>query len=640
MKTSAFLTTFCCLLCHVMLVAQPPLVNGWTPFLPSADTRIIYVSDSDGDDFTAHFYMPDDVAVGSDPFLPTGSIQAFKTIAAGMTQLRNGFPDWILLKKGDVFQNQHFGIINLSGRNSDEPVVFSSYGTSDQRPQIHTAGQPAISIGYYFDNNVCNDLAFCGLHLDPSPRPTDADPSAIQVFADFNNLLFEDIYVSYFFTAVVVLDPAGGGTASRSNLTIRRSAFCDSYTTGTAHTGGVFINNVDSILFEENLVDRNGWSDAIPGATANGFRHNTYFQVGNKNLTFRDNISSRASATGGGHRCGGIITGNLYLSNPQNLQFGTHETTINWPSEFVTGEVAYNVVLDSRVEPFDPGRGIRVQRAKNVQVHHNIVAHFTSMGTYNLGMFLDEAEDVEFNANIIYKWGNNMPTGPAYSSGIALGSGLTGMNVMANNAIQMENEKGYCFNTNAPFANVSFSENKYYNVNPQNNWFQPGGNFTAWSNMSGETGGQVLDVPYSDPERNISSYLATLGIVGDLDELISLRKAMNKSNWSDNFTAQVINNYIREGFDLDGPSAITLQTDTNNRVNCFPNPTTNILHIQSREHLQTIHVFSTQGINMMTVETVKDQLELDVHFLPPGMYFLQIILQNGDRVLSTFTKQP
>ncbi|MGD8240329.1 MAG: hypothetical protein PVH68_17370, partial [Armatimonadota bacterium] len=44
--------------------------EGWTIFEPSADTRILYVSSSEGDDGTAVAYEPADGAVGWDPFMP------------------------------------------------------------------------------------------------------------------------------------------------------------------------------------------------------------------------------------------------------------------------------------------------------------------------------------------------------------------------------------------------------------------------------------------------------------------------------------------------------------------------------------------------------------------------------------------
>jgi hypothetical protein len=70
---------------------RPPLVDvpfperwlpldddGWSSLKPAADSRLIYVSDSDGDDGTAVVYRPGDPAVGNDPLKPTGAIKPFK----------------------------------------------------------------------------------------------------------------------------------------------------------------------------------------------------------------------------------------------------------------------------------------------------------------------------------------------------------------------------------------------------------------------------------------------------------------------------------------------------------------------------------------------------------------------------------
>src|SRR5262249_26905785 len=62
--------------------------NGWTVFTPSADTIIFYVSSSTGNDIRG---------VPNDPTHP------YKTIAKGLSMLVNGHPDWLLLKKGDVW---------------------------------------------------------------------------------------------------------------------------------------------------------------------------------------------------------------------------------------------------------------------------------------------------------------------------------------------------------------------------------------------------------------------------------------------------------------------------------------------------------------------------------------------------------
>src|SRR6478735_7701128 len=67
---------------------------GWTVFAPSADTRIVYVSSSTGDDRTGVIGNLD---------------HPYKTLAAGRSRLRNGKPDWLLLKKGDTWTNEAFG---------------------------------------------------------------------------------------------------------------------------------------------------------------------------------------------------------------------------------------------------------------------------------------------------------------------------------------------------------------------------------------------------------------------------------------------------------------------------------------------------------------------------------------------------
>lgn len=115
MKTKLLYSTFF-LLISAVAFSQLPIVNGWTQFTASSDTRIIYVSDTDGDDATAEFYTSTSPEVGTDPFLPSGTVKAYKTISAAKNGLRNGFPDWILLKKGDVFTNQAFGMLTINAK--------------------------------------------------------------------------------------------------------------------------------------------------------------------------------------------------------------------------------------------------------------------------------------------------------------------------------------------------------------------------------------------------------------------------------------------------------------------------------------------------------------------------------------------
>src|SRR5262249_40883447 len=97
--------------------------NGWTVFTPSTDPKIIYVSSSTGNNANS----------GLSANAPV------KILSNGVSLLRNGYPDWLLLKKGDTWTNEVLGVpFALNGRSSQEPMLISSYG-SGARPKIETS---------------------------------------------------------------------------------------------------------------------------------------------------------------------------------------------------------------------------------------------------------------------------------------------------------------------------------------------------------------------------------------------------------------------------------------------------------------------------------------------------------------------
>src|SRR5690606_32346154 len=67
--------------------ASVPVV-GWSELTPSNDSRLIYVSSSEGDD--ENDGMSSDTPIHS--------------ITKASTLVRDGYPDWILLKRGDVWR--------------------------------------------------------------------------------------------------------------------------------------------------------------------------------------------------------------------------------------------------------------------------------------------------------------------------------------------------------------------------------------------------------------------------------------------------------------------------------------------------------------------------------------------------------
>jgi hypothetical protein len=542
MKYFLFLIFF---IFNILCVAQPPIVDGWTLFVPSADSRIIYVSSS-GNDATAQTYLPGSAAVGPNVFQPVGPIQPYATLAAAKAQLRAGFPDYLLLRSGDTWTNQAFGTLNIRGRNLNEPMLIGSYGTG-ARPRILTGESTGIEL----TGTDCSHVALVDLYLTPHTLGPGDTPTGILTFSPFANLTLENCVVTAFPSAIV----AHGNSGARSNLRMRRCLVTHNagYDNSTAQP--IFLDNIDGILMEECLLDHNGWNTAI-GSFPTAFKHNSYFQVHNSNVIFRKNIVARASATGIGMRCGGTVQDNLILENVNNLQFGTSETTINWPSESVTGEITGNVVIGARNESFDPGRAIFIAKAANVLVQNNIVKDYAPVAMSDAIIATDGYANLNLHQNIVYNWCPNIPFGPGTffetNNGIFLSGGGAGTNIISQNHIQQHNPGGGCLRSTT-FADKQFSQNRYVNPTP-NNAFQSGNiNYANWLAQSGETGSSYGNQSYTDPNRSIPTYLASIGASGGLAEFLATAATLSKTNWDSDYTAQSVIDYIRAGFDVSLP---------------------------------------------------------------------------------------
>lgn len=615
MKKFHLLLGFLCLLETVS--AQLPIVNGWTQFSLSPDSRILYVSDSDGNDATGVIYNSASPEVTSDPFHPTASVQAYKTIAAAFAHIRTGFPDWILLKNGDTFANQSFGTINRSGKNKNEPILIGAYGVSEDRPLILTGASNLISF-----TGSASHVAIVGLQAVPHTRSGTDEPSAVYLLnSPFESFLIENCYFDSYFMHIVAQDYVNTTTYTHRNFTARRNVLTNAYKIGGGG-GGVYMHQIDSILFEDNLIDHNGWNESVAGATASGFSHNTYFQSSCRNLIFRNNIVSRASAVGIGARCGGQITNNLLLSNPRNLFVGSFDQgQINWPTVGVSGEVAHNVILDARPESFDGGNGITIDRVRKLSIHHNIVAHFTASGSYNIGIGLDHIDSVYLKKNIVYNWANNQTTGPNYASGVSFGTSRLNSNRIDSNDVQLKNTQAHCISTNGTFANLQFRDNRYHNVVSANNWFG-NGNFTTWETASGEQNALQQEVNYLDPNRSIATYLTSISETGGLSEFITLRKNMTKAGWNEQLTASAVNSYIRIGFGMEEEQTAHLAEANEQTICVFPNPSsTRTFHIESNTK-QTAKIYSLTGAHVASfpLEEGMNTISVPQH----GVYLLEV----------------
>ncbi len=103
-----------------------------------------------------------------------------------------------------------------------------------------------------------------------------------------------------------------------NNLTIRRCIITDAYREET-HRQGIFINDSEHVLIEENVIDYNGWREGMAHTTRESLLgHNIYaqYQNGPGTFTIRNNIITRGSSHGVQLRSGGTMNGNYFARNP------------------------------------------------------------------------------------------------------------------------------------------------------------------------------------------------------------------------------------------------------------------------------------------------------------------------------------
>ena len=109
-------------------VGAPGSGGAFTVFTPSADTRIVYVSNSGGNDANDGL----------------SAVTPKRTIAAGVALLRDRRPDWLLLRTGDTFTNEPLAPNwMLSGRSASEKMLISTYGSGD-RPVVRMTDRSAF----------------------------------------------------------------------------------------------------------------------------------------------------------------------------------------------------------------------------------------------------------------------------------------------------------------------------------------------------------------------------------------------------------------------------------------------------------------------------------------------------------------
>lgn len=522
-------------------IGPPPLtfpeVEGWTAFAPSVDTVTIFVSSSTGDD-------------GYDGLTPA---TAKRTIAAGVDLLQHGSPDWLLLKRGDVWQ-EGLGQWKKSGRSASEPMVVWTYGDAPDRPLLLTSSHAAIwTNGGGGSPATIDNLAVVGLHFRPQAYTGGGDCPGAQLLQPSSHFWIEDCKFEGYSTNLVFQGNGGRHTDFR----LRRSVIVDAHndhSTGE-HSQGLYAYGVDGLLIEENVFDHNGWSESVPGAYADIYSHNLYIDNGNTGVEVRGNLIANASSHGLQLRCGGTVVDNLFVRNSIALLMGGGN---NPEPGGVRAEVLKNVILDGKnIDDANPrGWGIVLSNISSGSVAYNLVAN-NWLGTQPAGMILDGdalgdngpsagVHATEIRSNVFYRWGGGVLVEGDLSQ-------ITDL-VFARNDLQNYVVPAPLFaQTLAGTATAIQSyENRFFNkAVPTDAWTEIQSiphSMDYWKTQVGDTTSVIEEVSYPDPERSLADYNVVLGGTYGLDAFLAEARLQSFTNWRSAYTAAGASRYIRAGF--------------------------------------------------------------------------------------------
>ncbi|MFN0132390.1 MAG: GC-type dockerin domain-anchored protein [Phycisphaerales bacterium] len=503
--------------------------DGWTQFQLSQDSRVVYVSTSTGNNANS----------GLSESAPK------RTILAGYALLRDGFPDWLLLKSGDTF-DEAFPSWSKGGRSETEPMRIGCYGLGE-RPLIRSGDSNGFYAAAYPSPKA--HLAITDLHFFPHTYAGDESypPGGIVILNYWSDVLIENCRIEKYFVNVAVEGIANQGIPQRTR--IRRSVIADSFRVGTAEASqGLFFAAKD-LLLEENVVDHNGWRQDVVGAVPTIFRHNLYIHDSSTGtVVTRGNIVSRASQNGISQRCSGLVEGNLLLQNPVHIPAAGDALTIR-----------LNVCLDSR----DAGLGITLNGGGQVHVYENVIAH----GVYGGGKglhFVGTYDRLSVRKNVVYDWARDASPLAIAAQYEGAGTGL--VDFVANELQQVR--AGYLISDYPrPAGFVRYRDNRYFTMNPPPHQMDINMTYPAWVTRSGEQGSTFSRIAYPDPDRDIATYAATIGVGSSVEDFLAAAKKQSRANWRTDLTAAAVNGYIRAGFGRPMTACCPVDLDGDGRLN-------------------------------------------------------------------------
>lgn len=524
---------------------------GFTTWEFGDDSVVVHVSNGG-----------DDANDGSTPEL------AVATLTRGAELVRDGENDFLLLRRGDVWRDEALGRFK-SGRDARHPLVIGSYGDSVELPRIEVADKFIDHNGQDRSFVALVDLHFVSYPGVPDdPAFTGAGGTILRYVGSGSDLLIEGCHFEY---GEVVIQSYGDNPdtpepddAHYTNVEVRASVIEKAYHSDTCsdspegsathRPSGIYSSHVHGLLLEGNLLDHNGWNEDVPTACATIYNHNVYLNA--DDLVIVNNVFSRASSMHIKLRSdvtddmtGTVIDNNYFVEGEIGVSIGGNSDE---PRRFVSSEIRNNVMSDiGRSQPTTRtlGWGVEVQDNDGLLIEDN---HFLNSrtpavnNTYAVQISNTEQDEVTVQRNLFYRI-----RGRALR---AMGSaGQTAMSILENTFV--DPDQGACLiQHSGDFGGYTYDGNRYYGSASEDSWFcgDGGGSLAAWATTSGEANAEGIALPeYADPDRDIASYAATLGLDAALPAYLLEARGQSRLHFRPELGAAAINDYIRAGFEED-----------------------------------------------------------------------------------------
>ncbi|MCX4241174.1 right-handed parallel beta-helix repeat-containing protein [Paraliomyxa miuraensis] len=514
--------------------------SGFTTFDLSPDSMVVYVSSSDGDDAND----------GLSPQTPVA------TPTRGAELVRDGFPDFLLFKRGDTWRGMDLGPDRVarrfkSGPDPEHPIVIYSYGDSTQRPRLEI-DKPFVDD----DGNERSNMAIVGLAFISFPKiPGDpefngADGGALRFVGTGQNILIEDDYVEYGEFVV----------QNVSNVEVRNNVVYRSYHVGTCLEGdpsgdptyrpsGMFAGEVTGLLIEGNVWDENGWNPDVPDACATVYNHDLYL-ASITDLTVRDNLILRASsigiklsASGPGAASNIAIEGNVFAEGEIGISMGGNANTEH---RFVDARIEGNVFTDiGRAQP--TGRTltwyIDIIDNDGTEIRDNLLVNQPDLGNaYGIHLTGGSNRDVVIEGNFMH----GLQRRAMFVDANASWSSLR----VASNTMIADASENCLVAHNGPLGAFEYDANAYLSPASPDQWFcidGTGYDLAGWSASAPETGPSEADAGGVEV-RNLDSYAGELGFDPSLPAFAEQARMQSRHDHRPELTAPAARAYIREGY--------------------------------------------------------------------------------------------